>query len=103
MRVFLSTSGGQAAGLRLDRPPTEVDVSALSGPDARRVAELVAAVRADAPPPGRPRSAPDEVTYTVTVEDDDAPLVVERSDTTMSQPFADLLQWLQRHGSPSAL
>jgi hypothetical protein len=49
------------------------------------------------------RSSPDEVTYTVTVEDDDAPLVVERSDTTMSQPFADLLQWLQRHGSPPAL
>jgi hypothetical protein len=37
------------------------------------------------------------MSYTVTVVDGGAPVVVHRSDGTMSPAFADLLDWLETH------
>jgi len=103
VKVSLSISGGLAAGLRLGRPPTVVDGSGLSGTEAGELAGLLSAVRGEAPPAQPAARVPDEASYTVTVEDDGAPVVLRRSDTTMSQAFADLLSWLEAHGSPEAL
>jgi hypothetical protein len=57
--------------------------------------------RAIGPVAGRP--AADAAGYTITVEDGGTPVVLERSDTTMTRAFADLLDWIERHGSPPAL
>ena len=99
MRVTLATHGGMAAALQLGRAPTVVDDSLLSPHEGDELAALVAAVRRDEPPAGRLRSVPDEAHYTITVDDGRSPDVLERSDTTMSPAFAELLAWLDQHGA----
>ena len=89
--MTLAVSGGLAAGLRLGRPPVAVDLSALPEADARELAGLLSAARAE-PAAGTSRRVPDEQSYTVTVDDGE---VLRRSDTTMSPAFADLVDRLQ--------
>jgi hypothetical protein len=103
VRVSLSTSGGLAGALRLGRPPTVVDSGTLPAEAARELAGLVAAARDEGPPPAPVRPAADQAGYTITVEDGGTPTVLERSDTTMTRAFADLLEWIERRGSPPAL
>jgi hypothetical protein len=102
VRLSLETTGGLAAALRLGRPPTVVDSAALPASAADELAGLVAAARDDVPPPPD-GSAADEASYTITVEDGGAPTVLRRTDTTMTAAFAELLDWVQRHGSPQGL
>jgi|1185.fasta_scaffold414065_2 hypothetical protein len=96
MRVTLAVHGGLAAGLRLGRPPVIVDMSTLRDEDARELSGLLAGAKADPPPAEASRAVPDEQSYTVTVDDGQAQEVLRRSDTTMSQTFADLVDRLQR-------
>ena len=96
MRVTLATHGGLAAAINLSRPPRVVDAGTLTEPAAEELAQLVAAAKAAATPteagPGRAR---DEMSYTITVEDNGQHVVLTESDTTMSQEFAALLSWLE--------
>ena len=101
MVVTLAVSGGFAAGLRLGAPPVVVDMSTLSDADAATLTGLLSAGRADPPPAEPSRAVPDQQSYTVTVDDGQTQEVLRRTDTTMSQAFADLVAELQRLGSPS--
>ena len=97
MRVTLATYGGWAAGLRLGRPPPAVDTSALSEDDAQELTRLVTAAREGPPATERYGMSADEMSYDITVEDEDSRLVLQQSDTTMTQEFAALLRWLHEH------
>ena len=97
MRMTLTVSGGFAAGLRLGRPPVVVDLSTLPEAQARELTGLLSTARAE-PAARERRRAPDEQSYTVTVEDGTGSEVLRRTDTTMSQGFAALVDRLQRLG-----
>jgi hypothetical protein len=97
MKVTLATHGGQAAAVNLGLPPRAVDTDALSGSAAAELSDLVAAALPTAGEE-RPTRARDAMSYTITVEDDSQPMVLQRSDNTMSLAFAELLDWLSRHG-----
>lgn len=95
MKVSLSKHGGQAAGIYLQRPPQVIDSTALDDAEAAELQRLVAsAVAAAAPvPSGRAR---DEMSYTITIEDNGHQTVLSQSDTAMSEDFGKLLAWLRR-------
>jgi hypothetical protein len=94
VKVTLETHGGLAAGLRLGGRPVVLDAAQLPEDDARTLGDLVAAARAEpAADPAR-RSAPDAMSYTVTVEDAGGPELLRRSDDGMTPAFAALLDWL---------
>ena len=95
MKLTLAEHGGLAAGLRLGQPPVVVDLSTLPDADARQLTDLLSAARADPVPAGRARAAPDAMSYTVTVEDGGTREVLRRTDTTMSDEFAQLLDRLR--------
>jgi hypothetical protein len=96
MKVSLSKHGGQAAGIYLQRPPQVVDSAALDDAEASELKRLAAsAVSAAAPAhSGRAR---DEMSYTITIEDNGHQTVLSQSDTAMSDDFGKLLAWLRRH------
>jgi hypothetical protein len=96
MKVTLSRHGGQAAGVYLQRPPLAVDSAALDGSEASELKRLVAAA-VSAVAPARSGRARDEMSYTITIEDDGHQTVLSQSDTAMSADFGKLLAWLQRH------
>jgi hypothetical protein len=99
VKVTLSTHGGLAAGLRLGGRPAEIDGDRLPAVDARVLADLVRAARAEDVPDERRGSAPDAMSYTVTVEDESGSGVLRRSDDAMTPAFAALLDWLGAHRS----
>ncbi|MCW2701725.1 MAG: hypothetical protein JWQ45_3260 [Blastococcus sp.] len=101
MRVTLAVHGGFAGGLRLGRPPVEVDLSALTDHDVLALTGLLSAAKEDPPPAEPSRAVPDQQSYTVTVDDGQTQQVLRRTDTTMSQAFADLVDRLQRLGGVS--
>ncbi len=99
MKVSLAQHGGQAAGIRLNAPPLTIDSAALDEPGAAELEGLVAA--ATSAPPGAARSTRtrDEMSYTITIQDEGRETVLSQSDTTMSADFGKLLAWLQRQAS----
>jgi hypothetical protein len=100
MKVTLSTHGGLPAPINLRLPPRVVDTDILPGTLAEELAQLVAAAKAArAPRKEKPRRVPDEMSYTITVEDRGQQIALTASDTTMSQEFAALLSWLQQHSA----
>ena len=96
MKVSLSKHGGQAAGIYLGRPPQVVDSSALDETAASELKQLAAAAVSAAVPAHSGR-ARDEMSYTITIQDQARKTVLSQSDTTMSEDFAKLLAWLRRH------
>jgi hypothetical protein len=96
MKVTLAQHGGQAAGINLRRPPKIVDAAALDKSTASELKRLAtSAVSAAAPArSGRTR---DEMSYTITIDDDGRETVLSQSDTAMSAEFGRLLAWLQRY------
>jgi hypothetical protein len=100
MKLTLVESGGLAAGLRLGRPPLVVDLSTLSEADARELADLVSEAKHAPAAAESSRTVPDEMSYTITVDDGEAHEALHRSDTTMSQGFAALVDRLHRLASP---
>jgi emfourin len=96
MKVSLSKHGGQAAGIYLGRPPQIVDSSALDETGASELKRLAAAAVSAAVPAHSGR-ARDEMSYTITIEDDGHETELSQSDTAMSADFGKLLAWLQRH------
>jgi hypothetical protein len=96
MRLTLAEHGGFAGGLRLGQAPVVVDVAGLPDADAREVAGLLAAARAEAPPQVSAGAVADGMTWTVTVEDGGTEEVLRRTDATMSRAFAELVGRLRR-------
>lgn len=97
MKVTLAAHGGLAAAVYLNRPPRQVDAAEIPLAAAAELADLVAAAAAAPAPPPSPRTAPDAMSYSITVEHDGQQTILRQSDTTMSPAFADLLGWLQSH------
>ena len=95
MKISLREHGGIAAATRLGRPAKILDGSLQDTAGAAELARLVAAAKAaqsSAPPPPRP----DEMSYSITVEEDDGTTSTFRgSDTSMSPEFDALLSWVQ--------
>lgn len=99
MKVTWETHGGQAAAIRLGLPPKELDSDDLPENRAGELDRLVAAAVPEAEEKG-PSRARDAMSYTITVEDDGPPIVMTRSDVTMSPAFAALLRWLEHQAAP---
>ena len=98
MKVSLARHGGQAAGMLLGRAPKVLDATRLPEADAKDLARLVEAARSQAVGAHRgTRSAPDAMSYTITVEGGDQPTILKCSDVDMSLAFEDLLRFLERH------
>jgi hypothetical protein len=97
MKITLAQHGGQAAGIRLARPPEIVDAAALDEPKAAELKALVAAATSAPSSAARSGKARDEMSYTITIQDQGRETVLSQSDTTMSADFGKLLAWLQRH------
>jgi hypothetical protein len=105
MKVTLTTHGGLAAAINLGLPPRVVNTDSLPEPAAEELAQLVAAAKAAEPAeaaaeagPGR---APDAMSYTITVDSNGHQDVLAATDTTMSQEFGALLDWLEEHFADS--
>jgi hypothetical protein len=97
MKVILAQHGGQAAGIHLNRPPKVVDSAALDEPKAAELTGLVAAATSAPSSAASTGRARDEMSYTITIQDQGGEIVLSQSDTTMSAEFAKLLAWLQRY------
>lgn len=98
MKVTLEKHGGLAAGIC--QPPCIVECSALPVGQRMEVSRLVAELK-KAPPletenPGRMRDA---MTFSISVEGDCQVEVYRQVDLHMSEPFANLLAWLERHSA----
>jgi hypothetical protein len=96
MKVTLTTHGGLAAAINLGLPPRVVNTGNLPEPAAEELAQLVAAAKAAEPAEASGR-APDEMSYTITVESSGHEDVLAATDTTMSREFGALLDWLEQH------
>ncbi|MDB5582598.1 MAG: hypothetical protein JWR80_7774 [Bradyrhizobium sp.] len=83
------------AAFNRERPPQMIDSAALDEP---KTAELKGLAAAAASAPARTTSgkARDEMSYTITIEDQGRETVLSQSDTTMSEEFSKLLGWLRR-------
>jgi hypothetical protein len=103
LRVTLTTHGGLAAGVARAQAARVVDTRRLAAADAARLRRLLRAARApgDALPDGPlPGNRPgDVVRYTVTVEpaEPGEVVVLAATDLTMSDAFADLVDWIEEH------
>ena len=98
MLLTLAKHGGLAAGIR--RVPATLDAANLPASAAAELKRLVAAARAEAPPPTGAGSARDAMSYAVTVSGDDAPQIVLRgSDAAMPPALAALIAFLERHAT----
>ncbi len=97
MKVILAQHGGQAAGINLNRPPKVIDSVALDGPKAAELKDLVAAATSAPSSAASSGKARDEMSYTITIQDQGRETVLSQSDTTMSADFGRLLAWLRRY------
>ena len=95
--IILAQHGGQAAGINLNRPPKVIDSAALDEPKAAELKGLVAAATSAPSRAASSGKARDEMSYTITLQDQGRETVLSQSDTTMSVDFAKLLAWLQRY------
>jgi predicted nicotinamide N-methyase len=94
MKVSLREHGGIAAATRLGRPAKILDDSLLDAAAATELARLVAAAKAAQSSASTPR--PDEMSYSITVEEDDGTTSTLRaSDMSMGPEFDALLSWVQ--------
>jgi hypothetical protein len=94
MKVSLREHGGIAAAIRLGRPAKALDSSQLDAAAAADLARLVSEAKAAPSPASAPR--PDEMSYSITVEENGgATFTLRASDSGMSPEFEALLSWLQ--------
>jgi len=95
MKITLAQHGGHLAAFNRERPPQMIDSAALEKPEAAEL-EGLAAAAASAPARIASGKARDEMSYTITIEDQGRETVLSQSDTTMSEEFSKLLGWLRR-------
>jgi hypothetical protein len=98
MKVKLKTHGGLAAAIRRGQPTLVVDTDTLPKTAADELTRLVAAAKA-APAQNEesPSRGGDLMGYTITVEGDGPPVLMQQSDTTASPAFKALCRWLEDH------
>ena len=96
MKITLTQHGGQAAGLFMQRPPAIVDAATLDGVQAAQLKSLVAAAIASPSAGAASGRTRDEMSYTITVEQDGRGTGLNQSDTTMSAQFRELLGWVKQ-------
>ena len=98
MKVTLETHGGLAAGIR--RLPCVVETESLATAQQKELSQLIAAVkdapRVDEDSPGRLRDA---MTFKISVEDAGETYVYRQSDPNVSEAFANLQAWIERHSA----
>ena len=100
MKIRLAQYGGQAAGLFTQRPPAIVDAATLDSAQAAQLQSLVSAAVASPATAAASGKTRDEMSYTITVEQDGRDIVLQQSDTTMSAQFRALLGWVRQHRQP---
>ena len=102
MKVSLETRGGQPAGINAQLRPKVVDTASLPEAAASELARLVAAARsAPIPKTEQAERVRDAMSYTITIEDSGAPVVLSQSDTMMSDAFVALRNWVRKHSAAS--
>jgi hypothetical protein len=100
MKVTLAKRGGHLAAINLRRPPLVVDSDAVPKSSAEELTRLVAAARAVPATQEKVSGIPGDVmTYTITVEEGGAVIVLKQSDIAMSPAFSALLGWLENHAT----
>ena len=98
MKISLATSGGQAAGVYLRKPPLVLEVEKLAAAEKAELLRRLAAAAAEAKSHvAREARGADLMSYTISVDDGDRSFVLKRSDSGMQGGFASLLDWLQAH------
>lgn len=98
MRVSLEKHGGFGAGLR--HPARIVDSSALAEPQQVELSQLVSAVKAATPSLSKESGhMRDAMTFVISVDDDGNSMVFRQTDLGMSEPFGQLLTWLERYSA----
>jgi hypothetical protein len=98
MKVYLSRHGGQLAGIYLGRPAKVVDADTLPRATAGHLAQLVSAAQAEPSGlKGRTGTRPDEMSYTITIEDKGRQTVLKQSDSDMTDGFRALWEWIEAH------
>lgn len=98
MKVTITEHGGFAPGIR--RPSKTVDSESLPADAAKKLTDLVSKASEGATAAaaaGSSRVAPDSVSYVVQIEDSGKATELRLNDANMTQPFADLVQWLHDH------
>jgi hypothetical protein len=77
-----------------------VDTASLSKAMADELVYLVAEAKAQPPvPDANGGKGGDITTYTITVEEDGQTIVLKQSDTTQTQAFVELQNWVKLNGS----
>jgi hypothetical protein len=100
MKVSLATHGGHLAGYYLGRPPQIVNAESLPKDAAEELARLVEAAKGSpASEHARSDLARDAMSYTITIENGDPPVVLVQSDGTMSPEFVALRNWIKTHAT----
>jgi hypothetical protein len=99
MKVALSTYGGHLPNW----PSRIVDTEALPASAAKSLVTLVAAAKA-APPVKAPDAdrIRDPMSYSITIDDGMQPVVLEQSDTNMTDAFRELRNWIRKNSTKSA-
>jgi len=98
MKISLTTSGGQAAGVYLRKPPRVLDVEKLAVAEKAELVGRLAAAVAEAKSHAASHSrGADLMSYTIDVDDGERSVTLKQSDAGMPQGFAKLLDWLQAH------
>jgi Emfourin len=98
MKVTLAEYGGLGAGTA--QQPQIVDTGSLPSAKAEELARLVKQAK-DAPAfeTGLPGKGRDVITYDITIDDGEGPIVMTQTDTKMSTAFGELKNWIKRHST----
>lgn len=96
MKVTIKENGGLAPGMR--QPGQTIDTSSLPEEKAKELSRLVeAANEAGTSNEEIAKQGRDSISYTIKVEDVAEPIELKQSDTTMTQPVADLIEWIKKN------
>jgi hypothetical protein len=96
MKISLTTRGGLAAAINLRLPPRVVNLDSLPKEAAAELARLIDAAKNAPAVKAAPGPAPEAMSYTITVEDGQEPVVLHQSDAAMSPAFAALLSGIEK-------
>lgn len=97
MKVTLEKHGGMAA---IRHPPVTIDAAELNEYERSELEQLIHQVQREAP---RSQASPDRMrdamSYRISVDEGGQTADYRQSDINMSEAFARLMDWLQRHRS----
>jgi len=98
MKIALQKFGGWLAGM--SRPPVIIETANLPTEEVTELDRLVMAAKEKGNvESGGLRTAPDAMSYTITVDDGSKAFDLQQSDVTMTPEFAALKNWIEGHTS----